>query len=144
MLSTGLPCSHMIRYLMENNQDIFNSLTIISRWTNCQDCTLDDTIISYEQQSDIENDSVSLSEKEMFLILRSKAVSLASAFSKSAYNYKIMYRPLDEMQACSFNSETETDSNIFIDDLGILHGRKPNSKKNIKCLLCINRKPKAG
>lgn len=66
MLSTGLPCSHMIRYLMENNQDIFNSLTIIPRWTNGQDCTLDDTIISYEQQPDIENDSVSLSEKEMF------------------------------------------------------------------------------
>lgn len=47
------------------------------------------------------------------------------------------------MQASSFNSETETDSNIVIDDLGILHRRKPNSKKNIKYLLCIKRKPKA-
>ena len=133
--STGLPCSHMLRFLIETKQDIFKSITIDPRW-------IIDQPINYEYTPNIfgkitYDDAVILpsDDKERYVLLRSKANSLVALASKSNEMYEIFNSILEEAEKALAELSTEP---TIIDEFSKRPGRKNKStaQKESNSLIC--------
>lgn len=133
--STGLPCSHYIRYLKETQQNWFDKMEVGKRWMiDYAQCISTENLIT-NAKIEIEQPQVSYTnEKEMFTILRARTMALVSLAAKDPEKSEIMTGMLADMEK-KFD-EVPAKEPIVIDEYGTRSGRKSKSSKKKDELIC--------
>lgn len=137
-ISTGLPCSHFIRYLLDTGHEVYKSIKIHPRYI-LQDKQPYEISRSLFNENVVHEESYVVStedEKSRFVILRSQSIALSSIASKSQITFDIF-------KECLSNAEEKIEQASqcpeIVDQFGTRPGRKRGEKKDpnkLKCGIC--------
>ena len=83
--STGLPCSHLIKYITDTKRNIYDSIIIHPRWilNDKQPYKFSNDLRSQKVVVDETTNVIYDNEKERFILLRSQSIALATVAFKN-------------------------------------------------------------
>lgn len=136
-ISTGLPCSHFIKYLLATGNEVYRSIMIHPRYILSGkqpyevSRNLFNEYVVHEKATVVTDD-----EKTRFILLRSQSIALSSIASKTQKTFNIF-------KECLSNAEEKIEqaSNCpeIVDQFGTRPGRKrrgENDPSKLKCGIC--------